>query len=264
MSFGYFPARYVGLPCSIVYYEPQKWLEAVKKTVLDFQPDALFYIQALSPGKALEILDPKTTKWPGHGVPENHGNQAVEIEAMKSDEYGLYREDPTDFMFRYYLPRVVGSMEPFAKFPKFSVMGYGFQGAMMLAETLAQPEVAAAIERLQKAGRESIEWRKNIPNLTEEIEKLGFPVGGMWGGGSPFDQVMNGFRGMPGTMTDMFRQPDKLLELEEHFLKQSLERIAAMPRRTDSPRVFMATHRGSDGFMSLKQFEKFYWPGQKK
>ena len=26
----------------------------------------------------------------------------------------------------------------------------------------------------------------------------------------------------------------------------------------------MATHRGSDGFMSLKQFEEFYWPGLKE
>jgi len=25
----------------------------------------------------------------------------------------------------------------------------------------------------------------------------------------------------------------------------------------------MALHRGADGFMSLKQFEKFYWPGVK-
>ena len=44
LSFGYFPARYTGIPCSVVYYEPYKWLEAVRKTVLDFQPDALFYI----------------------------------------------------------------------------------------------------------------------------------------------------------------------------------------------------------------------------
>ncbi|GAG28468.1 unnamed protein product, partial [marine sediment metagenome] len=61
MSFGYFPAKYVGIPASVVYYEPDKWLEAVKKTVIDFQPDSLFYIQALSPGKAMELLDPKTT-----------------------------------------------------------------------------------------------------------------------------------------------------------------------------------------------------------
>jgi len=28
--------------------------------------------------------------------------------------------------------------------------------------------------------------------------------------------------------------------------------------------MFMPLHRGSDGFMSIKQFEKFYWPGLKK
>ena len=37
-----------------------------------------------------------------------------------------------------------------------------------------------------------------------------------------------------------------------------------MPKREDGPRAFMATHRGSDGFMSLKQFDTFYWPGLKK
>lgn len=33
-----------------------------------------------------------------------------------------------------------------------------------------------------------------------------------------------------------------------------------MPKGDGSRRVFMALHRGADGFMSLKQFEKFYWP----
>lgn len=264
MSFGYFPARYAGVPCSVVYYDPDRWLEAVKKTVVDFQPDGLFYIQALSPGKALEILDPKTTKWPGHGVPDNYGNQAVEGEWMKADEYELLMTDPTDFMLRVYLPRTVGSMEAFAGFPKLGSAGLGFGGAMMLAEMLVRPEVAEVIDRLQKAGRESIEWRKRIPSLNREIEKLGFPVGGIGAGGAPFDQVMNNLRGMTGTMTDMYRQPDRLLELIDLFLKRTLDRIAAMPQRDDSPRVFMATHRGSDGFMSLKQFETFYWPGLKK
>lgn len=264
MSFGYFPAKYARLPCSIVYYEPDKWLEAVKKTVADFQPDGLFYIQALSPGKALETLDPKTTRWPGHGVPENHGNQAVEGEWMKADEYDMVIHDPTDFILRVYLPRTVGSMEAFANFPQLSSGGFGFNAAMTFAEALARPDIAAAIERLQKAGRESIAWRKSIPVLSREVEKLGFPVGGMGAGGAPFDQVMNSLRGMPGAMLDMYRQPDKLLELIDIFLKRSLSRIAAMPRREDGPRAFMATHRGSDGFMSLKQFETFYWPGLKQ
>jgi uroporphyrinogen-III decarboxylase len=264
MSFGYFPARYTGIPCSVVYYDPPRWLAAFKKTVVDFEPDGLFYIQALSPGKALETLDPKTSRWPGHGVPENHGNQAIEGEWMKADEYDLLMNDPTDFTLRVYLPRTVGSMEAFAKFPQLSAGVFGFQGAMSLAEWLAAPETAAAIERLQKAGSESLAWRKSIPVLSKEVEALGFPVGGMGAGGAPFDQVMNTLRGMQGTMLDMYRQPDKLLELIDSFLQKSLKRIAQMPRSNDAPRVFMATHRGSDGFMNLKQFETFYWPGLKK
>jgi hypothetical protein len=130
-------------------------------------------------------------------------------------------DDPTDFMLRVYLPRVVGAMEPFAQLPRLSSMGYGFFGAMTLAETLAKPEVAAAIERLQKAGRESVEWRQKVPVLNKEIEKLGFPVNGPGGGGAPFDQVSDFLRGMAGTMLDMYRQPDKLLDLCEQLLQKT-------------------------------------------
>jgi hypothetical protein len=262
-SLGFFPARYAGMPFSVVYYEPEKWLAAVKKMVLDFQPDFLFNIKIPSPGKALEILGPRTTRWPGYGVSPYHSNQAIEGEWMKADEYDLFMKDTTNFMLRFYLPRVVEAMEPFSKLPDFSAMRFGQMGAQALAEALAQPEMAAAIARLQEAGRLSIEWRKNIPDMNKEIGKLGFPIGGMGPGGAPFDQVMNNLRGMPGTMLDMYRQPDKLMELINQFLNETLDRIAAMPYRDDHPRVFMATHRGADGFMSLKQFEKFYWPGLK-
>jgi uroporphyrinogen-III decarboxylase len=264
MSFGYFPARYTNQPFSIVYYQPQKWLEAVKKTVVDFQPDSLFYIQGLQPGKALELIDPKTQKWPGHGVSEFHGNQAIEGEFMKASEYEMVMHDPTNFTLRYLLPRTVGSMEAFANFPDLSGGGMGQGGAMGIAEALARPDMAKAIATLQEAGREIAAWRKTLPDMNAEVEKLGFPVGGMGAGGAPFDGVMNGYRGMQGTMIDMYRQPDKLHELIDKFLKESLDRIATMPYREHHKRSFMATHRGSDGFMSLKQFEEFYWPGLKK
>jgi uroporphyrinogen-III decarboxylase len=263
MAFGYFSAKYAGVPCSVVYYEADKWLAATRKTALDFQPDGIFYIEMLAPGKVMEILDPKTSKWPGFGVPADHSHQAVELEAMKADEYDLLMTDPTDFMLRVYLPRTVGVMAPFAELPRFSAGGFGYMGAMALGEMLARPDVAAAVELLQRAGRESIAWRQRIPMITREIEDLGFPVSGFGGGGAPFDQVSDFLRGMAGTMLDMYRQPDKLLALCDQLLKRTLARIAAMPERKDAPRVFMALHRGSDGFMSLKQFETFYWPGLK-
>ena len=40
-SVGYFPAKYTRVTCADAYYDPAKWKEAVKKTVVDFEPDAI-------------------------------------------------------------------------------------------------------------------------------------------------------------------------------------------------------------------------------
>jgi len=67
-------------------------------------------------------------------------------------------------------------------------------------------------------------------------------------------------------MLDMYRCPDKLLAACDRILQWRLAQ--AVPARPDSkgnlPRAGMPLHRGSDGFMSRSQFEKFYWPTLKK
>ena len=68
------------------------------------------------------------------------------------------------------------------------------------------------------------------------------------------------------TMLDMYRHPDELLQLCDMLLERSIERGA---QTLNSPhgnpkRVWSALHRGSDGFMSLPQFEKFYFATLKK
>jgi uroporphyrinogen-III decarboxylase len=71
---------------------------------------------------------------------------------------------------------------------------------------------------------------------------------------------------MQGTILDMYRQPDKLLGACDRILKGMLEKgmPAVKPGSQSPPLLFMGFHRGSDGFMSLEQFEKFYWPTLKK
>ncbi len=83
---------------------------------------------------------------------------------------------------------------------------------------------------------------------------------------APFDMISDFLRGMRGAMLDMYRLPDKLLEACDMLCKQTTDMIKASPAPEDGSvkRVFMALHRGSDGFMSLPQFEKFYWPTLKK
>ncbi len=92
----------------------------------------------------------------------------------------------------------------------------------------------------------------------KDLEEMGFPayMDGM--AVAPFDAVSDNLRGMKGTMMDMYRQADKLLEAVDAINKRQKARMPqAVPGRLN--RVGMMLHRGSEGFMSIKQFEKFYW-----
>ena len=112
-----------------------------------------------------------------------------------------------------------------------------------------------------KASREAVAWNKQFQSLFDELNELGFPGrGSMVGGGVPFDMISDFLRGMRGAMLDMYRCPDKLLAVCDKLMSQTLRMIAAFPRPEGYAQAFVALHRGADGFMSLKQFEKFYWP----
>jgi uroporphyrinogen-III decarboxylase len=65
---------------------------------------------------------------------------------------------------------------------------------------------------------------------------------------------------MRGVMTDMLRRPAQLLAAEERVLEIQLEHAVAFARATGLRFAFIPLHRGSDGFMSLAHFERFYWP----
>jgi len=263
LSFSYFPANYAGIQSAAAYYDYDKWLEATKKTIVDFAPDSIYYVQAFSPGKVMEYLEPKQTKWPGYGVSPEHGHQAVEGEWMKGDEYDAYFEDPSDYALRVLMPRTLGVMEPFKNLPPLSMLaGPGAFGALMLGQALARPDIEKAVETLKKAGREWAEWRPKLAEFDKEIRELGFPLDGV-AGVAPFDIFSLSLRGMRGAMLDMYERPEQLLKGCEQQLTKMLERIKTMPPPGENPRVTIYLDRGADGFMSLKQFEKFYWPGLK-
>jgi uroporphyrinogen-III decarboxylase len=82
--------------------------------------------------------------------------------------------------------------------------------------------------------------------------------------GAPFDVISDFLRGMRGAMLDMYRCPDKLLQAIDMMCRIQVDRIAQAPQAAAFSPVFMPLHRGAHGFMSLKQFETFYWPSLMK
>ena len=261
----YFPARYLGIPISTAYYNRVEWRKAVMKTIIDFEPDIYMDSSGTSSGSVMDILNPTQTKWPGGPLPNNVSHQAIDVECMKEDEYDLFLSDPTDFTLRYVLPRAYGLMKPLAGLPKLTdvMMGFG-----MLASILARKEYRELGKKIVQAGEEQEKWNSAVGNLEEQAARLGFPPNSHMGGvgGAPFDMISDFYRGMRGAMLDMFRRPDKLLAACDMLLEWRMQRaMPADPNRRGNPkRLFIALHRGAEGFMSIKQFEKFYWPGLKK
>ncbi|MEE8413117.1 MAG: uroporphyrinogen decarboxylase family protein, partial [Dehalococcoidales bacterium] len=258
----YFPAHYTGINTATAYYEPKVWREAVIKTILDFAPDVYQCSSGTSSGAVMDILDPTQTRWPGGPLPPNVSHQAIDVVCMTEDEYDIFLSDPTGFNLRYALPRAYGALAPLATLP--SLADRAITG---MTPIFTRQEFRTLAKALLKAGEEQEKWRQTAGNLENDMTELGFPPNSHQGGagGAPFDSISDFYRGMKGAMLDMFRCPDKLLAACDKILQDRLQRaVPADPRRRGNPkRLFLALHRGAEGFMSKKQFEKFYWPGLK-
>jgi hypothetical protein len=260
-----FPARYAGIPVAASFYDPVAWKEATRKTILDFEPDIYHSTVGANSGETLELLDPKHLKWPGGALQPDVSHQAIEQEYMKMEEYDLFLDDPTDFILRYLLPRGYGALTPLAKLPYLGGRFVGFPRMTSLFTTVEFRELART---LLKAGRAQEKSARITASFDEEMALLGFPqaIHGGGAGGAPFDILSDFYRGMSGAMTDMYRCPDKLLAACNRILRQRIAatRPADSSKRGNPKRTFVTLHRGAEGFMSRKQFEKFYWPGAKQ
>ena len=118
---GFFPAYYAGYTLRDVMYDYDKLKKAYLKFIAEFEMDSFTGPGLVLPGKVLEMTDHSLHKWPGHGLPDNASlYQFVEKEYMKADEYDAFMENPTDFWWRLFLPRIVGAFEPFRKLSPIS------------------------------------------------------------------------------------------------------------------------------------------------
>lgn len=266
---GVFAARYSGLTASSMYYDHAAYREACKKMLLDFEPDDTTVRGAGSSGFIMELLDDRQYKWPGGNQPDDLSFQFVEREYMKADEYDIFLEDPSDFVIRYYLPRAYGLLSPLPKLPPLRtlIFGLGIQG---IIQVLTLPEYRKIGEIMLRVNEEQKKLRKEAAEFAEQMAHFGFPVrsGGQGRGITfiPFDVISDRLRGMRGIMLDMYRCPDKLLTACDRVMDWWTSiTVPAEPDPTGYPlRAGMPLHRGSDGFMSDAQFEKFYWPQLKQ
>ena len=262
---GFFPARYAGITYREAMYDSDKLFSAYKKTIMDLEPDMYFNPGHCihTPGDALEAMGCKQIKWPGDGVDPNHTFQFVEDEYMKADEYDLLLRDPSDFTLKVLMPRVFGTLGVFSELPSVTSLLMGYFGMPTLS-VLALPEFVTAFESFHKASQALLRHVAANAAYQKDMVDAGFPCSAGAITLAPFDVISDALRGMKGTMLDMYRQPQNLLKLINYLLPNQINGALALTKITGNPGVFIPLHRGADGFMSLKQFETFYWPSLKK
>jgi hypothetical protein len=261
---GYLPAYYAGYTLKDVMYDYEKQRKAWLKFMYDFgDMDSYGAPGLILPAKALEIMDHKLHKWPGHGVADDvRSYQFIEGQYMKEDEYDHLIQDPADFWLRVFMPRQAGVFAPLANFMHLNPM-IGLPIGTIPA--LSTPEMQAMFKRIWAAGKEMNKWFKVVMEVGGIALSEGYP-GFTSGGfsGAPFDMLTDMLRGTQGIFKDIFRQPEKVHEAMERITPIVIEEAVKGAENSLCPIVMMPLHKGERGFMSPKQFETFYWPTFKK
>jgi uroporphyrinogen-III decarboxylase len=259
---GSFPAYNAGTDLHTVMYDYQELRRAWKKFIIDIDSDVIDGAGFAPPGKAYDLMDFKMYRWPGHGISKDTSlQQFVEDEYLKADEYDIYLNNSLDFALRYFLPRTLGTFESFQKMPPFSSASSLPMRIMGLSTV---PEVRAAFKAIADAGEELARYQAIVGQCNREAQEDGYPMftGGM--AVAPFDHFADSLRGTRGIATDMYRQPDKLLEAMEKVTPNIIQSAIASADVSGCPIILMPLHKGDDSFMSDKQYEVFYWPTLKK
>jgi uroporphyrinogen-III decarboxylase len=257
-NLGGFAETYCGYSSYDVMHDVDKVIDVITRCTPEFDIDTTVGANAQS-ARVWEILDFKTYVWPGHGLPlDAEGVQFVEGEYMPASEYDAFLDDPTDYYWRTYLPRILGAVEPFGT---LGYMPYSGQTASVPSSLSAfgRPEVEQALLKLIQAGKEGAKRQQKMAPVNRKMTEAGYPSMGGGTSKAPFDLIGDAFRGTSGIIRDMYQRPEKLMAAMDRLIPILIRMGVNSARLGGSPLVGFALHKGADGFMSDHHFRTFYW-----
>ncbi len=260
LGFGYMLAEMGGITRQELHENAAKEQELLEKAALEFQPDSAMSVYN-NPASSLAIGGDRMTRFPGHGLPPNGSFQFVEGEYMKPEDYDDFIADTGDWAVRKYWPRVFPELGGLALLPPLGMAAFGHYNLYNLG-VIQAPPVVKSLQFLAKAAEAQAVADARAVSSVQRMAALGFAPPTFMGAlvEAPFDFMSDTLRGMRGIMLDIHRRPEKLLAAMDKVLKFELEHAIGWCNATGIKVTFIPLHRGSDGFMSLPQFEKFYWP----
>src|SRR4030042_2116419 len=238
-------AEWAGITVKEGFTDMARWADINEKLMLEFEPDMFIGLYAFDI-ESNEMVGTKNYNWPGNGLPDTSSAQFHEGEYMKAEEYDAFIDNPGDFIFRKYLPRVYGKLEGLNYMPPFmSLLSYGglFQG-------FSNPAVLDSLQTIINAAKCSFNNFMHVISFTSRMVNHGFPALIGFGSHAPFDVISDYLRGLKGSSLDLFRCPEKILAVQEKLMPYLIESSVYFGKMMGTPITFIALHRGSDAFMS--------------
>ena len=258
-----FPMLNAGYTVAEVIYDTtlEKMTRSIVKYLEEFDPDAGLNVGTnyAGEGPMLELERPKNMRWagmPGDIIDKNSIQQFIEYPTLLDDEFEEFFSDRTGWALHKQLYRESGLLEPLTKL----AIG-GRMSARMLASQVCTPEFQAMLKDLEKLNELNIEYRKRVEKLNETVHEMGYPVFRGGGAAVPFDSYSDGLRGTILSLQDLYENTEYVEKYIEESIGPMLEMIRMQGQRPGSKgkHVFMALHKGIDGFMGAEHYRKYYW-----
>lgn len=258
---GNFYALGYGLTIQKVMEDITTLIPVLEQYIRKYDPD-MVYAPGFYPAAVLECAEYSNARWPGtyHNLPENTPYQFIDREYMGEDDYEEYLRDPSGFLFGRVLPQKFRGFEGL-EYLKAPVM---CGQAIFRLASLSLPPVRAALRRMIETGEA---LQKNLSGLSEVnsyVKKMGYPLLGDSVMVNPFDDFADNVRGLIATIIDMKTDPQRLNEVLLRWGDATIPAGVSQAKRAGSKFVFIPLHCGADNFMSLENYNRYYWPHLKR
>ncbi|MCF0142985.1 MAG: hypothetical protein HUJ75_06375, partial [Parasporobacterium sp.] len=146
-----------------------------------------------------------------------------------------------------------------------SINPYAMCGQAILSfAQFGNPETIAALKALVQTGEEVGEFMGKAMPLVMSVIEAGYPIYGMTPACVPFDDFADNIRGLMELCMDLVTDPESVEEALNRWAEVSIPAAIATAKMSHSEDLFMPLHCGVDNFMSLENYEKYYWPTMKK
>ena len=209
-------------------------------------------------GPLMELQDPKNMRWagmPGDIIDKNSIQQFIEYPFLEDDEFDLFWSDRTAWMLNCALPRASSVTEPFANFR----LRQSHIGVLGVAAAFSTPEMRKMIQRFWEISDKFAEFNIKAAALAKEVEEAGYPIYQGGGAAVPYDDYSDNLRGTLEGMSDLYERTEDVERYIEESFEKTIAQIRASKGINDGKHVFMALHKGMDGFLSHEHYEKYYW-----